>query len=143
MNTDIICFCHLRWNFVYQRPQHLLSRFANKQRVFIIEEPIFDAVDTFNKVYHQSGTNLWIITPHLSNQIAPEQINSVQRKLLDLFIASMDIKKFILWYYSPMALLVRNHLSPEIIIYDCMDELSAFKFASPALKQNEFLLLKK
>jgi UDP-galactopyranose mutase len=38
---DLVCFSHLRWDFVYQRPQHLLSRFAKKNRVFFIEEPIF------------------------------------------------------------------------------------------------------
>src|SRR4051812_42179136 len=42
---DLICFSHLRWNFVFQRPQHLLSRFAKKQRVFFIEEPIFEELE--------------------------------------------------------------------------------------------------
>ena len=37
----IIVFSHLRWDFVYQRPQHLLGRLANKCRVIFIEEPIF------------------------------------------------------------------------------------------------------
>src|ERR671913_115444 len=40
-DIDLICFSHLRWAFVYQRPQHLLSRFAKHTRVFYVEEPIF------------------------------------------------------------------------------------------------------
>ena len=46
-----------------------------------------------------------------------------------------------LWYYSPMALSYSNHLYPELTIYDCMDELSAFKFAPPELKEMETHLL--
>ena len=41
-NIDLVCLSHLRWDFVYQRPQHLLSRFAKERRVFFVEEPIFD-----------------------------------------------------------------------------------------------------
>ena len=37
---DLVCLSHLRWGFVYQRPQHLLSRFAKHQRVFFVEEPV-------------------------------------------------------------------------------------------------------
>ena len=39
---DIIVFSHLRWGFVYQRPQHLLSRLALNSQVFFIEEPTFE-----------------------------------------------------------------------------------------------------
>ena len=28
----LVCFSHLRWNFVFQRPQHLMSRFAEDRR---------------------------------------------------------------------------------------------------------------
>ena len=42
-NPDLICLSHLRWNFVFQRPQHLMSRFARDRRVFFVEEPVFDA----------------------------------------------------------------------------------------------------
>ena len=36
----LIVFSHLRWNFVYQRPQHLLSRLAERFHVVFIEEPM-------------------------------------------------------------------------------------------------------
>src|ERR1041384_8308221 len=39
---DLVCFSHLRWDFVYQRPQHLLSRCAQGRRVFFFEEPVYD-----------------------------------------------------------------------------------------------------
>ena len=56
---------------------------------------------------------------------------------------SMKIDQYMLWYYSPMALSFSSHLTPEIILYDCMDELSAFKFAPPALKKYERQLFSK
>ena len=37
---DVLCFPHLRWNFVFQRPQHLMTRCARERRVFFIEEPV-------------------------------------------------------------------------------------------------------
>jgi UDP-galactopyranose mutase len=37
----LVCFSHLRWHFVYQRPQHLMERFARENRVFFVEEPIY------------------------------------------------------------------------------------------------------
>jgi hypothetical protein len=36
----LICFSHLRWDFVFQRPQHLMSRFAAEMPVIYWEEPI-------------------------------------------------------------------------------------------------------
>jgi len=42
-NADLICVSHLRWNFVFQRPQHLMTRLARERRVFFFEEPLFDA----------------------------------------------------------------------------------------------------
>jgi glycosyltransferase involved in cell wall biosynthesis len=142
MSFDVLCFSHLRWNFVYQRPQHLLSRFAKHSRVFMIEEPVFGNSAGHFELSQVPDTQLWIVTPHLTLSDA-ETITKVQKKLLDLLIRSMNIQDYIAWYYSPMALRFSEHLNPHAIIYDCMDELSAFKFAPPALKQYEALLMQK
>ncbi len=42
MPRAIIVFSHLRWSFVYQRPQHLLTRMAGRRRVIFFEEPVYD-----------------------------------------------------------------------------------------------------
>ncbi|WP_232373236.1 hypothetical protein [Pinibacter aurantiacus] len=55
---DIICFSHLRWNFVFQRPQHLLGRMAKQYRVFYIEEPVFYTLENKNMVA-VSPQNIW------------------------------------------------------------------------------------
>jgi glycosyltransferase involved in cell wall biosynthesis len=135
--SDILCFSHLRWNFVYQRPQHLLSRFSRFYRVIFWEEPVFDSFYDYNEVSNEQNSDVWIVVPHIRPGLKPEEITEAQKILLGHAMKNMAIKQYILWYYSPMALLFSDHLQSRLIVYDCMDELSAFKFASPLLKQQE------
>ena len=142
MNLDIVCFSHLRWNFVYQRPQHLLTRFAKNSRVFVWEEPIFDAGNDYCDIRREADLDVWIIVPHLVLGSSEERAISVQQLLLNDMFASMKISNYLTWYYSPMALGFSDHLSPKVIVYDCMDELSGFRFAHSRLKENEARLFK-
>ncbi|WP_460985206.1 glycosyltransferase family 1 protein [Spirosoma fluminis] len=137
---DLICFSHLRWNFVYQRPQHLLERATKNYRVWFIEEPIYDGNKRMN-VCRQTD-RLTVLVPHLPQGTSPEEALVLQRQLLDEFIQSEQITEFIAWYYTPMALLFSNHLRPKLTIYDCMDELSAFWGAPPQLLEQEKTLMK-
>ncbi len=134
---DLICFCHIRWNFVYQRPQHLMERFAKHNRVFFIEEPVFEQSGKPFMEVNKDGQNLWIIKPHLIHGYSPDENVFQQKILLSSFYDEYVIKNYTHWYYTPMALIISNHLQPEMIIYDCMDELSNFNFAPPELKQRE------
>jgi UDP-galactopyranose mutase len=143
VNIDVVCLCHLRWNFVFQRPQHLLSRFAQKHRVFFIEEPIFNAAENHLEITMDPANRVCIVVPHLKNYMDAPAVIAAQKMLIYDLFRSMQIKKYLLWYYSPMALAYTDHLDPELIVYDCMDELSAFKFASPLLIQYEQKLFKK
>lgn len=141
---DFICFSHIRWNFVYQRPQHLLSRFALYNRVFVIEEPIYESDDTYYDIHKDEGShNLWIVNLFISKNTPIEKTNSTLKTLVDSFIYAKEIKNFLLWYYTPMALKYSDHLHPSLIVYDCMDELSAFKFAPPELNKLESCLLRR
>jgi UDP-galactopyranose mutase len=142
-NIDVVCFCHLRWNFVFQRPQHLMSRVAGNHRVFFIEEPLFDATDNYLEITMDAAGRVWIVVPHLQRNMEAAESMAAQKVMLDALLRSKQIKKYLLWYYSPMALGFSDHLTPELIIYDCMDELSAFKFASPHLVLHEQKLLQK
>ena len=143
LTIDLICFSHLRWNFVYQRPQHLLARFAKHQRVFFIEEPIFDAESDFYSINKSGENTLWVITPHIQKDLSPEQVAQRQKVLLSFLLDDMQIREYICWYYTPMALSFSDHLNPQLTVFDCMDELSAFKFAPPELKAKETELLEK
>jgi glycosyltransferase involved in cell wall biosynthesis len=140
--TDLVCFSHLRWNFVYQRPQHLLSRFANCTRVFFIEEPIFhDAEDKLQ--IDEPMKNVFVAVPHLKHGYSEQEIIDKQKEMISNLLSVMEVTNFFSWYYTPMALPFTDHLNPKMIVYDCMDELSAFKFAPPALTERERILLEK
>src|SRR5438128_1355128 len=136
--TAILCFSHLRWNFVYQRPQHLMSRFAKITRVYFIEEPVFDKSRTGFNATNPSNDNVTVLVPHLESR---EDINSRLAIMLKEFLEANELHDFISWYYSPMALSYSYFLKPKMIVYDCMDELSGFKFAPVELKETENKLL--
>lgn len=87
-------------------------------------------------------SNVWINVPHLRMGLKPEDATIAQKKMLDDTLDTMKVKDYILWYYSPMALLFSDHLLSQLTVYDCMDELSAFKFAPPLLKQQEAKLFR-
>ncbi|HEY4676652.1 MAG TPA: hypothetical protein VIJ01_05800, partial [Candidatus Angelobacter sp.] len=78
--------------------------------------------------------NLTIATPHVSNEWAPGEVDRVQREMLDCLMLEQNMQRHVSWYYTPMALKFSDHLRPQVAVYDCMDELSAFKGASPLLR---------
>lgn len=138
---EIVCFSHLRWDFVFQRPQHLLTRLADHFRIYYVEEPVFHQErDFYNEVVHN---NIYVIKPHLRGTPDDANVAERQRLLVRNLFFKHKISDYILWYYTPMALQITNTLKPVVTVYDCMDELSAFRFAHPALKQMEKELLNK
>ncbi len=138
---DVVCFSHLRWDFVFQRPQHLLTRSAKDRHVFYIEEPIFDAVDsdTMQCVTREGG--VIVVTPHLHPGLPEREIADRQRNMVNDLLREREISDYILWYYTPMAMGFTRHLFPRLVVWDCMDELSAFAGAPPALLEREKQLL--
>jgi UDP-galactopyranose mutase len=138
----VVCFSHLRWDFVYQRPQHLMSRFAKQSKVYYIEEPVFDSATAEFHVSEKTE-GLFVVVPHLPSDIGSVSAIPVLKQLLDGFIKKINIHKTLFWYYTPMALQFSSHLSPITIVFDCMDELSAFQFAPPELLELETMLLLK
>jgi len=142
LSKTIICFSHLRWDFVYQRPQQLLSRFAKTFQVYYMEEPVFDAAGNSYYEYLERGDQLVVIVPHIRQGLEQAAISQEQKSLLDSFMAKCGITEYIFWYYTPMALEFSKRYRPALTVFDCMDELSAFKFAPNELKANEAELLK-
>lgn len=149
MNIDnedtmqLVCFSHLPWKFVYQRPQHLLSRFAKKYAVYYVEEFVC-SMENDGYTTTIINDNIKVIVPHLENESTTKlsQQQRLENILKNLFNAS-SINNYIFWYYTPMALAFTVNFNPRVTVYDCMDELSAFKFAPPALRMFEQQLLKK
>lgn len=139
---DFVCFSHLRWNFVFQRPQHLLTRFAKCFRVFFIEEPNFKSPSDYLDVT-ETPENVTVVVPHLMDENDRGDVNSRLTVLIEKFFSEEEISDYLFWYYTPMALKFSAEFSPSFIVYDCMDELSSFKSASPELKTMEQTLLAK
>jgi glycosyltransferase involved in cell wall biosynthesis len=139
---DVICFSHLRWNFVFQRPQHLLSRWARVSRVFFFEEPIFGQYESnfLKTVYSNTGESLVVITPHIKENLSEPEVKRYLEDSVDNIINWSGIKDYLSWYLTPMAVEFTSRLKPEIIVYDSMDELSAFKGAHPDMMKNENIL---
>jgi UDP-galactopyranose mutase len=139
---DVVCFSHLRWRFVFQRPQHLLSRCARTRRVFFFEEPIFDEGPARLESAPVDHHGVRVLTPHLPAGMDEAESHAAQRALVDELHDRFAIEAPLLWYYTPMALPFSRHLAPAATVYDCMDELSAFAGAPPVLRHREAELLR-
>ncbi|EOR92947.1 Glycosyltransferase [Arcticibacter svalbardensis MN12-7] len=141
---NILCFSHLRWDFVYQRPQHLLTRFAQNCKVLFFEEPVFDVNEGKSFLsYSQRQVDVWVIVPHLPGGLNKSSITSILTELVDSILSNEKMETFAFWYYTPMALEFTSKYTPALTVYDCMDELSAFKFAPEELKSLEKKLMAK
>ncbi|HEX3035318.1 MAG TPA: glycosyltransferase [Thermodesulfobacteriota bacterium] len=134
---DIICLSHLRWHFVFQRPQHLMSRCAKKSRVFFIEEPLFCEGPAQLKISRCNKSGVWIVVPYLPSDLTRETISTIQEGLINRLLDEYGICKYILWYYTPMAITFMRYLKPLLVIYDCMDDLSAFRGAPFDIMERE------
>jgi hypothetical protein len=119
---DLICLSHLRWHFVFQRPQHVMTRCARERRVFFVEEPVFRENQQPN-LSIDNDRGVVVATPQLPTGLNDQEIISAQRALLDELVERYALRQFVLWYYTPMALAFTDHLAPAAIVYDCMDEL--------------------
>lgn len=144
--ADLICFSHLRWDFVFQRPQHLMTRAARGRRVFFVEEPHGEDSQ------HSDGTPFWrerddpdgvrVCVPHLPHpDLARPETVAQLRELLRELIDRHGIEAPVLWHYTPMFKPVTEGIEASAIVYDCMDELSAFRFAPTELLRREAALL--
>lgn len=135
---DLVVFSHLRWEFVLQRPQHILNRFAQQNKVLFIEEPI-ELNGQYGSVHNiQVSPNITVIQPRISWA----DWEALQ-KIIDKFTQKTKMEKPILWFYSPAFVEMIDRIDHSVVVFDCMDELSAFKGASKELLHQEKILLDK
>ncbi|MBJ6108594.1 glycosyltransferase family 1 protein [Hymenobacter sp. BT523] len=144
---DLVCFAHLHWDFVWQRPQHLLSRFAEHGRVFYVEDAFYHADDLIEPHIEikERQNGLKVVVAHLPQRLRHDEdaADQSQFELLSQFFNEQGLTNYVFWYYTPMALGKSRHFQPVLTVYDCMDELAAFKFAPPELKKREQELFQK
>jgi UDP-galactopyranose mutase len=115
-----------------------LTRCAKQQRTFYIEEPVFGAdEDAAGRLSMRDRDGVQVVTPFIKEGTPPERVVEIQKALIDTLFVGMDIHEPVLWYYTPMALPFTRHLPKSAVVYDCMDELSAFRGAPPELTELE------
>jgi UDP-galactopyranose mutase len=141
-DQTLICFSHLRWNFVFQRPQHLMSRFAEARRVIFWEEPeaALPECEPALGVRTCAETGVVVVTPSLPEGMEEAEREEILKRLLDGFLAG-EQGPFVRWYYTPMMLPFSRDVPAACTVYDCMDELANFRFAPPQLLALERELL--
>lgn len=142
-SSDLLVFSHLRWDFVFQRPQHLLSRHAKHRRVFYFEEPVFGMTDIPRLHLRETQEGVQVVVPYLPSDIKPQDLEASLKDLVDDLIFEEHMSNFAVWYYTPMALSFSKHLQAKSVIFDCMDELSLFKGAPQSLIDMEAELLRR
>ena len=141
---DLVVLSHLRWTFVWQRPQHLVSRLARGRRTWFVEEPW--PVEGLEKPRlavedHGDVTRVALEVPGRGHVCFSDPgAASYEAMLLDLIGGSEDR---VAWLYTPMALPLAQALSPDVLVYDVMDDLAAFKGASPELVLRQRQALKR
>ena len=132
--APIICFSHLRRNFVQQRPQHLMTRFARTRPVWSWEEPIpTDHHLPYLECHAFTGTQVQAIRPRLPRDLHPDARTATLAALFTQFLAITGISLPVLWLCTPQMWPMARHIRNAAVVYDCMDELSAFDHADPAL----------
>ncbi len=137
----LLCFSHLRWSFVFQRPQHLMTTFARTMNVVFWEEPVFGGPDTRAcLVVDMDPSGVEVATPHLPGNLSGPAIEAALRGLLNGHIEGRR-GPLVRWYYTPMMLGFSRHLAADCTVYDCMDELANFRFAPDDLLAREAELL--
>ena len=128
---------------MFQRPQQVMSRMAALRDVWFVEEPErTDGEPTLEVQEVMKGVR--VCRPKLPDAGAigflPDQ-EPILEKLLASALAAAEVKDFVAWAYTPMATHLALALEPKAIVYDCMDELSAFLHAPPELLAMERELL--
>jgi glycosyltransferase involved in cell wall biosynthesis len=141
VRPTLVCLSHLRWGFVYQRPQHVMSRLAKHYDVVFFEEPVFIEDATPRLELSNPAAGIEVAVPQLPIGMSGEAIEQAQRQLLDEHLAGRVQGDLLLWYLTPMSLLFTEHLDARVTVYDCMDELSAFMGAPAQLLDMERQLL--
>lgn len=140
---SIAAFSHLRWNFVYQRPQHLLSRLAARRPVYFVEEPDLDPDGPPRWERFNPQPNVQVFrprTPVRAPGFHPDQIPALEPLMAELR-EELGETPTLAWLYTPMALSLARAVEPRATVYDCMDELSLFLGAPPELLTLEAELL--
>ncbi len=140
--NDLVVLSHLRWDYVWQRPQHLISRLAADQLTWFVEEPLIADVEEPVLRWQQHGpvTRVWLEVPgHQRHVDFADPVADGYAEMLWALIGPSARRA--VWLYTPMALDLAQALEPSFVVYDVMDDLASFKDAPALLRASQDQLL--
>jgi glycosyltransferase involved in cell wall biosynthesis len=146
----IVVHSHLRWSFVWQRPQQTHSRLARTHRVLFLEEPVpVKTGESPHLEVREVAPNLLVAQPAIE-ETPGESFESREAKVLSVLREALAgplgrrFARAVHWLYTPlMEPQIALFRQPRAILYDCMDELANFAFAPPQLVRREKRLISK
>jgi hypothetical protein len=144
----ILVHCHLRWDFVWQRPQHVFSRLAARHPIAFVEEPVAREGEP-HLLVTEPCANLFRIVPIVASGEDPRSDRAAHctRSLLEQALREHRLMagRFeapVQWFFSPMtAPVMLGRFGERGVVYDCMDELANFRFAPPDIGERERFLI--
>ena len=139
MAVDLVVLSHLRWDFVYQRPQHLISRAARRHRVLVVEEPI--PGDNFGMDRSELAPNLTVVRPVVPEGTPEPEADAFMARAIRNSVEGWRRDALVVWHYSVLAEPLSRDLRADVTVFDCMDELSAFRGAPPHMVERERALI--
>lgn len=122
--SDLLVFSHLRWDSIFQRQQHLLTRYAKYRRVYFIEDALLGITKEPRLHLKKTAENINIITPYLPKGLTDVGLSDSMRLILDEFIRAEEFNNFTVLYYTPKFLTYSSHLNSSMVLFDCMDDQS-------------------
>jgi UDP-galactopyranose mutase len=147
----LVCISHLRWDFVWQRPQHLLSRLAKHQQILFVEEPVSSTeattpyIEILRPDHTPNVTVMRLIQPVEANRWighGDPLTQATYNRLLSKHLAQHHYHDGVLWLYTPMAAEFAGVIPHQLLVFDVMDQLSAFKGAPAELVSRDRALLR-
>jgi glycosyltransferase involved in cell wall biosynthesis len=145
----IVVHSHLQWDWVWQRPQQFLSRLSREHPVLFVEGPVPSDVNGARTTLREvpGYPNIVVLQTQMpaSRWSDGEWMDKERRRIVQSILAAPLGRKFtspVQWFYDPMAVTAfAGHMDERVIVYDCMDQLSQFRFAPPELIKRERELL--
>ncbi|HZH44749.1 MAG TPA: glycosyltransferase [Lysobacter sp.] len=144
----LIVHCHLRWDFVWQRPQQIFSRLARTHRILFIEDPILTDGEARLEI-SEPHPNVVRVLPFVPGTLG--HVDAQCQAILPMLEAALRshpllagrFEQPVQWFYSPMTSpCFMGRFGAHGVVYDCMDELANFRFAPPELPEREAFLLR-
>jgi UDP-galactopyranose mutase len=106
-------------------------------RVIFVEEPVIEPGQALQLKCEVRECGVIVAVPHFPQPLEEAAAIAAHRALVGRLLEELEISDPVLWYYTPMAVPFSAHLPAAAVVYDCMDELSAFKGAPPTLRTLE------